>query len=94
MVYDECFLVSDNNTNLFSKQRKNVDISLSTVSVETHFNLFNIFNEKNLHEQIYCQPKDSKPNWSSGLSIIGLLQRSNRWSVSDIAYLAVSDPLI
>lgn len=54
MVYDECFLISDNNTNLFSRQRKDVDVTLSTISVETHFSLFNIFNEKNLHEQLYC----------------------------------------
>lgn len=94
MVYDECFLISDNNSNLFSKQRKNVDVSLSSVSVETHFSLFNIFNEKNLHEQIYCQPKEAKTDWISGLSVIGLLARSNNWSMGDISYLAVSDPLI
>lgn len=53
MVFDECFLISDNNTKLFTKQRKLQDVSFSTVSVETHFGLFNIFNEKNLHENIF-----------------------------------------
>lgn len=53
MIFDECFLISDNNTNLFSQQRKFVDVSFSTVSVETHFSLFNIFNEQNLHDNIF-----------------------------------------
>ena len=45
MVYDECFLLTDNNNALFSQQRKYLDPSLATVSVDTHFSLFNIFNE-------------------------------------------------
>lgn len=53
MIFDECFLISDNNTNLFRQQRKFVDVSFSTVSVETHFSLFNIFNEQNLHDNIF-----------------------------------------
>ena len=82
MVYDECFLISDNNMNLFSQQRKGVDISFSTVSVETHFRLFNIFNEQNLHQSIFYE----KQSWDSAYSIIGLLMRSNSWSYGDIAY--------
>lgn len=53
MVFDECFLVSDNNSGLFSIQRKFKDVAFSQVSVETHFSLFNIFNEQNLHENIF-----------------------------------------
>ena len=45
MVFDECFLVSDNNSRLYSTQRKFRDVAFNQVSVETHFSLFNIFNE-------------------------------------------------
>ena len=82
MIFDECFLISDNNTKLFTQQRKYLDISFSTVSTETHFSLFNIFNEKNLHENIFKE----KQSWNSAYSIIGLLMRSNSWSYGDIAY--------
>lgn len=93
MIFDECFLISDNNTRLFTKQRKNVDVSFSTVSVKTHFSLFNLFNEKNLNDKVYNQT-ETKHDWISGFSIIGLLARSNSWSMGDISYLSVSDPLI
>jgi DNA helicase INO80 len=53
LIYDECFMISDNNTRLFTKQAKGIDQSMITVSVETHFKLFNIFNSLNLHESIY-----------------------------------------
>lgn len=53
MVYDDCFLLSDNNTSLFRKERFFQDSAFATVSVKTHFDLFNIFNEANMHEQIY-----------------------------------------
>jgi hypothetical protein len=53
MIFDECFLISDNNTNLFSQQRKGLDVSMSTISVDNHFKLFNIFNEKNLHDNLH-----------------------------------------
>jgi hypothetical protein len=49
MIYDECFLVSDNNTKVFSKLKKGLDVSFSNVSVENHFQFFNIFNELNLY---------------------------------------------
>lgn len=44
MVFDECYMVTDNNTSLFTQFRKFLDPCFSTVSVETHFSLFNIFN--------------------------------------------------
>ena len=91
MVYDECFLVSDNNTNTFTQQRKGIDVSMSSISVETHFKLFNIFNERSLHENIYGSEKDPSLNkWNNSFSAIALLIRSNSWSYSDIAYQAVS----
>ena len=49
IIYDECFMVTDNMTTLFRKIRKNVDASLSEVSIDTHMNFFNIFNTLNLH---------------------------------------------
>jgi DNA helicase INO80 len=50
LIYDECFLISDDNTRLFTKYNKGMDVSLSTVSVDTHFKLFNIFSEQNIHD--------------------------------------------
>ena len=50
MMFDECFFVSDNNTRLWTKFGKGIDVSMTQVSVENHFKLFNIFNEKNLHD--------------------------------------------
>ena len=50
MLYDECFLLSDNNTRMYTHLRKGLDSSFSTVSIDTHFDLFNIFSEKNIHE--------------------------------------------
>ena len=44
LVYDECFMISDNNTRLFTQLRRGLDESMATVSVDTHFGLFNIFN--------------------------------------------------
>ena len=90
MIFDECFLISDNNTKLFSKHRKFQDVSFSTVSVETHFGLFNIFNVKNLHENLFKE----KQSWNSAYSILGLLMRSNGWSYGDISYQAVADKLV
>lgn len=87
MVYDECFLVSDNNTNTFTQQRKGIDVSMSSISVDNHFKFFNIFNEKNLHDNIYGSEKDRiKNKWNNSYSVIGLLMRSNNWGYSDIAY--------
>jgi DNA helicase INO80 len=58
MVFDECYFISDNSTNLFSQQRKGLDASFSNVSVETHFKFFNIFNPLNFHREIYCKSAD------------------------------------
>jgi hypothetical protein len=49
MIYDECFFAGDNHIKLFTQIRKGVDISFSTVSVQTHFKFFNIFNEEYLY---------------------------------------------
>ena len=90
MVFDECFLVSDNNSRLYSTQRKFRDVAFNQVSVENHFSLFNIFNEKNLHENIF----NEKQSWNSAYSIIGLLMRSNSWGYGDISYQAVADKVV
>ena len=92
MMYDECFLVTDDNTRLFTQYRKNVDVSMSTVSVDTHFSLFNIFNEANLHKEIYSP--DKKSNFKSAFPILGLVMSSNNWGVADMSYMAVADKMV
>jgi hypothetical protein len=64
---------------------------MSSISVDNHFKMFNIFNEKNLHDNIYGSENNSNINtWNNSFSAIGLLMRSNNWGYSDIAYQAVS----
>ena len=53
MIFDECFLISDNNASLFTQQRKYLDVSMATISAENHFRFFNIFSEQNIHDHIY-----------------------------------------
>ena len=67
LIYDECFLVSDNNTRTFTKFTKYEDPALAHLSVENHLRFFNIFNESYLHEQIYSKNGD--------MGIIGLLMK-------------------
>ena len=62
------------------------DISLSQVSVSTHFNFFNIFNAENLHREQY--------SGQQGFGILFLLANANNWSISDLCNLIVCDPLI
>lgn len=88
LIFDECFLINSNNTQLFTKLVKGRDIALSTISVDTHYALFNLFNEYYLHDRIFNNKSDSFTN--NNLSILGLLARSNNWSMSTIAYLAVA----
>lgn len=86
LVFDECFLISDNNTHQFTKLRKNLDISLCEVSYETNQRFFNIFNTLNLTRECFTS--------NSGFGILRLLASSNKWSLGELAYLFVSDPLI
>ena len=88
IVFDECFLVSDNNTRLFRKLIKGEDAAFSEVGLETHMKLFNIFNTVNLHEETLNNTK------ASGLSILRLYAQSNRMSLGELSYLFVADPLI
>ena len=37
MIYDECFMISDNNIRTFTKFVKGLDSSMSSVSVDNHF---------------------------------------------------------
>ena len=50
MLFDELSLVSDNPTETYKKLIPREDTCFSHVSKNTHFDLFNIFNVKNLHE--------------------------------------------
>lgn len=52
LVYDECFMVTDNQTRLFRKVGR-IDDSMSTVSVSTHMAFFNIFNTEALVREGY-----------------------------------------
>jgi len=94
MIFDECFLLSDNNTKLFSQKRKYLDECFTTVSVNTHFSFFNIFNEQNLYNEIYNTPKKKINCWKAGFDIIGLLLSSNGWGLSEFTYLTVADKMI
>lgn len=64
---------------------------MSTISVENHYRFFNIFNEHNMYQQIYC---DKQKSWQSPFAILGLLAHSNSWSLSELAYLTVADDLM
>jgi hypothetical protein len=52
LVYDECFLISDNNTRLFKKLGP-YDEAFSELSLENHMRFFNIFNTLNLYNQAF-----------------------------------------
>jgi hypothetical protein len=49
LIYDECFILSDNNTKLF-KKLGHFDNCFSEISFENHMRFFNIFNTLNLFE--------------------------------------------
>jgi len=86
LVFDECFIYSDNRSQTFTKLVPGEDIAFSQVSSETHYSFFNIFNAKHLHEQFFLP--------SSSFGILRLLAISNRWSVTELAYLCGADPLM
>lgn len=50
LVFDECFIVSDNRSQTFTKLIKNEDIAFSQIGAKIHFDLFNIFNAHNIHQ--------------------------------------------
>lgn len=50
--------------------------------------LFNIFNAANMHESLF------KSKEKSGFGILRLLSQSNNWSLGELAYLFVADPII
>lgn len=86
LIFDECFLVSTNSTQTFTRLIPNEDVAFSQVGIETHLKFFNIFNTAHLHEQFFT---DNDHN--SCFGILRLLSCSNRWSVSDMAYLMAAD---
>lgn len=59
---------------------------MSQVSVETHLRFFNIFNVDNLHSEFYKS--------GSNFGILRVLAASNKWSVSDLAYLFTADEIV
>ena len=86
LIYDECYLPSDNQNTHFKKLIPYTDIEFCEVGVETHFKFFNIFNEVHLNEELYTS--------GSNLGILRLLQVSNKWSLNELAYLFVADKLV
>ena len=64
---------------------KNEDVAYSNVSVQNHFNFFNIFNTAYLNEQMFQS--------DGSFGIFRLLGRNGGYGVSDIVYLLNSDPL-
>lgn len=53
LIFDDGLLISDNNTQTFTRFIKGEDISLSQVSIETHAKFFNIFNAEFLHKEFF-----------------------------------------
>jgi len=85
IIYDECLLISDNNTKMFKKIGR-YDEAFSELGVENHMRFFNIFNTLNLYQESFA-PK-------SGFSILRLLCKSNKWSFGELSWMHVADPLI
>jgi len=86
LVFDECFITSDNRAQTFTKLIPNEDVAFSQVSSEVHFALFNIFNASYIHEQSFTS--------GSSFGILRLMAKDNRWSVSELAYLCGADPIM
>lgn len=86
LIYDECFLVSDNNTATQKLVRAGVDESMQRISITNHFKFFNIFHTENLHRESLKS--------GSGFGILNLMCSSNKWSASELSYLFVADPIM
>ena len=86
LIYDECFIVTDNNTATNRRIRTGVDSSMQSLGITNHLNFFNIFHTDNLY-------RESKKS-NSGFGILSLLCSSNKWSYGDLAYLFVADPIM
>ncbi len=85
LVYDECFLITDNCTRLFKKLGP-YDEAFSELGFENHMRFFNIFNSLNLYRESLSQ--------KSNFSILRLLAKSNKWSFGELSWMHVADPLI
>ena len=88
LIYDECFMVSDNNTKLFKKLGP-YDNCFSEISFENHMRFFNIFNTLNLYQGAF-----EKASSGSIYSTLRLISKSNKWSFGEISWLHVADPII
>lgn len=86
LVFDECFIVSDNRAQTYTKLVKKDDIAFSQIGVKIHFDLFNIFNAQNIHEQSFVS--------GSAFGVLRLMSKGNGWSASELAYLCGADPLM
>jgi DNA helicase INO80 len=86
LVYDESFMVTDNQTRLFRKLGR-VDSSMAEVSVATHMAFFNIFNTEALVREGYSGK-------SSLYSSLHLMTKGHRWSHGQLSWLCVADSVI
>lgn len=94
LIYDECFLISDNQTRLFKKIGK-YDGSLCEIGIETHMKFFNIFNTQSLYYGAFNGDiKNGKINSNSIYSCLRLLALGNKWSYNELSWMHVSDPLM
>lgn len=87
LVYDECFLISDNPSRLFRKLGKH-DEAFAEVGIETHMKFFNIFNTGSLYRGAYEQSP------SNIYSAVHLLARGNKWSHGEVSWMCVADPIV
>lgn len=88
LIYDECFMLSDNNTKMFRKLG-HFDACFSELSLENHMRFFNIFNTLNLYQGAFEQTKSG-----SIYSTLRLVSKCNKWSFGEISWLHVADPII
>jgi hypothetical protein len=88
LIYDECFLLSDNNTRLFKKLGR-FDNCFSELSLENHMKFFNIFNTLNLYQGAFENSRSG-----SIYTNIRLLSKRNKWSYREISWMHVADPII
>ena len=83
LIFDDGMLISENNTQTFTRFIKGEDIALSQVSIDTHARFLNIFNAEFLHREFFKS--------GSGFGILRLQALSNGWGVSDYQHMFSAD---
>jgi uncharacterized pyridoxamine 5'-phosphate oxidase family protein len=78
LLYDECFIISENQTKLFKKLKYCEDIAFCEIGFETHMKFFNIFNAYNMHNTVFSANK------SHTFDILRLMIKGNKWSFGEL----------